>query len=98
MHIRIAKKQAEYGVRQPGKMHIQLGILKIMRAVKTSPVGIFGGCHPGKHGAPVGSPHLTRQFQDKVQLAFECFFDVTGSVASVFPVGSGSASCRFIHT
>ncbi|EHV41182.1 hypothetical protein ECDEC5D_1969, partial [Escherichia coli DEC5D] len=28
MHIRIAKKQAEYGVRQPGKMHIQLGILK----------------------------------------------------------------------
>ncbi len=28
------KKQAEYSVRQPGKMHIQLGIVKIMHAVK----------------------------------------------------------------
>ncbi len=26
------------------------------RAVKTSPVGIFGGCHPGKHGRQSGLP------------------------------------------
>ncbi|STL02369.1 Uncharacterised protein [Escherichia coli] len=85
MHIRIAKKQAEYSVHQPGKMHIQLGILKIMRAVKMSPVGIFGGCHPGKHGAPVRPPHLSRQSEGKIQLAVEDFpAEKSSSVSALF--------------
>lgn len=43
MHIRIAEKQAEHGVRQPGKVHIQQNIMKIMGTVKAVPVGILRG-------------------------------------------------------
>ncbi|ETF14445.1 hypothetical protein G745_04704, partial [Escherichia coli HVH 83 (4-2051087)] len=38
-----AEKQAEHGVRQPGKVHIQQNIMKIMGTVKTVPVGILRG-------------------------------------------------------
>ncbi|MGK3306246.1 hypothetical protein ACSLOI_28055, partial [Escherichia coli] len=44
----------------------------------------FGGCHPGKHGAPVGSPHLTRQSEGKVQLAVEDFPAEKSSSVSLF--------------
>ncbi|KAE9484848.1 hypothetical protein F8B42_00641 [Klebsiella aerogenes] len=50
-------------------MGIELRVLEITLPVKVMPVAQLGGRHASKHGAPVGPPELTRQFQDKIKLA-----------------------------
>jgi hypothetical protein len=63
-------------------MRIELRVLKIMLPVELVPVAQLTGSHSSQHGAPVGSPELARQIQDKLQLAGKGFSAVTGSALS----------------
>ncbi len=63
------------GVHQPGKMHIQLGILKIMRCSKNvASRHIQVDVIPASMARQSALPISRASFKDKVQLAFEMHF------------------------
>ena len=53
-----------------------------MLPVELVPVAASLQSFSSQHGAPVGSPELARQIQDKLQLAGKGFSAVTGSALS----------------
>lgn len=80
--FRVTEEKSRDGIEQPGEMRIELRVLKIMLPVELVPVAQLTGSHSSQHGAPVGSPELARQIQDKLQLAGKGFSAVTGSALS----------------
>ena len=90
--FRVTEEKSGDGVKQSGKMRIELRVLKIMLPVELVPVAQLTGSHSSQHGAPVGSPELARQIQDKLQLAGKGFSAVTGSALSASTEGLSAVS------
>lgn len=90
--FRIAEEKSGDGIKQLREMRIELRVLKIMLPVELVPVAQLTGIHSSQHGAPVGSPELARQIQDKLQLAGKGFSAVTGSALSASAEASGSSA------
>ena len=72
-------------------MVLLLGLTRIVFAMSRDGLLPRGLSKTGKHGTPVGSPHLTRQFQGKTQLTVEHFPAETGSAGPESSAWSGAS-------